>query len=125
MLRTSATRDPLVVGVTCYTPPTTEQRTYTLPCQYLDCLRAAGLEAVLLTGGDAGACLDRLDGLVLAGGGDIDPELYGADAHETTYMVDRVRDDFELDLYGMALAEEMRANSSSLLVAALGKGGVR
>lgn len=95
----------LVVGVTSYTPPTSEQRNYTLPCQYLDCIRAAGLEAVLLTGGDAGACLERLDGLVLAGGGDIDPRLYGAGTHETTYMVDRVRDDFELALYGAALAD--------------------
>jgi len=95
------------VGVTSYTPPTSEQRNYTLPCQYLDCLRAAGLEAMLLTGGDAGACLDRLDGLVLAGGGDIDPAMYGAQAHEATYMVDRVRDDFEIDLYSEARAAGM------------------
>jgi putative glutamine amidotransferase len=41
--------------------------------------------------------LDGVDGLVLAGGGDVDPELFGGDASKA-YFVDRVRDDFEIAL---------------------------
>lgn len=40
----------------------------------------------------------RLDGLILAGGGDIDPALYNGQDHATIYMVDTERDSSELDL---------------------------
>ena len=46
MTAAAASTTPPVVGVTSYTPPVSEQRHYTLPCQYLDSLRVAGLEAV-------------------------------------------------------------------------------
>ena len=49
----------------------------------------------------------RLDGLVLAGGGDIDPDQYGGLRHETCYMIDPVRDGFELGLTRRALDCEM------------------
>ena len=38
----------------------------------------------------------RLDGVVLTGGGDVDPGLYGAAAEEPTGGVDRARDDWEM-----------------------------
>jgi putative glutamine amidotransferase len=44
------------------------------------------------------ALLARLDGLILAGGGDIDPATYGGRQHETIYMVDADRDRTELAL---------------------------
>ena len=92
-----------VVGVSSYTPAMTENGSYSLPRQYLDQLQNAGLETVLLTAGSARACLARLDGLVLTGGGDIEPAVHGAAEHATTYMIDRGRDDFELSLYEVAV----------------------
>jgi putative glutamine amidotransferase len=39
-----------------------------------------------------------LDGLLLSGGGDVAPELFGQDRHPKTRLIDRQRDDFELAL---------------------------
>src|SRR5262249_22358210 len=57
--------------------------------------------------GDAAALLDRLDGLVLSGGIDVDPALYGAPPHPKLGRVDRHRDEFELALTREALARDM------------------
>lgn len=45
----------------------------------------------------------RFDGLLLMGGPDVDPELYGQEPHPTTYGVDRFQDDFEIGLLRAAL----------------------
>jgi putative glutamine amidotransferase len=42
--------------------------------------------------------LAALDGLILSGGGDIDPAHYGSLGHHTVYMIDAERDATELDL---------------------------
>ena len=42
--------------------------------------------------------VEALDGLVLQGGADIDPEVYGAPRSEAVGPTDRVRDRFELEL---------------------------
>jgi putative glutamine amidotransferase len=52
---------------------------------------------------DGGLVLDRLDGLVLSGGVDVDPALYGRAAHPRLGRVNRRRDDFELALVDEAL----------------------
>jgi putative glutamine amidotransferase len=98
---------PVVVGVTSYTPPTTERRAYALPCEYVDSVRAAGAEVVLLPHGTPDALLERLDGLILAGGGDIDPACYGGERHDLNYMVDPVRDEFEVGLVRQARQRDM------------------
>ncbi|MCI0635564.1 MAG: gamma-glutamyl-gamma-aminobutyrate hydrolase family protein [Actinobacteria bacterium] len=51
--------------------------------------------------------LDALDGLILSGGADIDPEAYGADPHPETMMTFPDRDRAELELLRAALAREM------------------
>jgi putative glutamine amidotransferase len=96
-----------LVGITTYTPPGDEQRKYSIPAEYIDSLRCAGMEVLLLAVGDAAACLEPLDGLVLSGGGDLDPATYGGQSHDKTYMVDRERDDFEFDLARLVLARGM------------------
>jgi len=69
--------------------------------------RAGGRIVELRPGSDnAKEILDRIDALLLAGGGDIDPELYGGTASDAQ-LVDRVRDDFELALIGGALERGM------------------
>jgi putative glutamine amidotransferase len=69
---------------------------------YLDCIREAGLEAVDLT--DASATLSGCSGLLLTGGVDIDPALYGEQPHPRTEEVNRARDEIELRLLREAFA---------------------
>ena len=49
----------------------------------------------------------RLDALVLTGGGDIDPARFGEQRHPTVYDVSASRDELEIDLTQRALAEEV------------------
>ncbi|MEE8457776.1 MAG: gamma-glutamyl-gamma-aminobutyrate hydrolase family protein [Acidimicrobiia bacterium] len=51
--------------------------------------------------------LDRIDGVVLTGGGDIAPERYGAERHDAVRMVNRERDEFELSLVTKAYERKM------------------
>lgn len=67
------------------------------PTSYVDGLVAVGAHPVLLPGAGALPLLDLLDGLVLTGGGDVDPELSGADP-SSTCNVNRARDDAEVAL---------------------------
>jgi putative glutamine amidotransferase len=70
-------------------------------------LTRAGAKIVELDVDDEpGEILDRIDGLLLAGGGDIDPALYGGDP-QAAQLVDRKRDDFELALIRGACQRDM------------------
>ncbi|HMG25431.1 MAG TPA: gamma-glutamyl-gamma-aminobutyrate hydrolase family protein [Acidimicrobiia bacterium] len=73
------------------------------PAPYVEALQRAGaLEAILMPVGiddaDAGEILDRFDGLLLLGGGDLHPEEYGQERRETVYGVVPHRDRFEIAL---------------------------
>lgn len=50
---------------------------------------------------------ERLDGVLLPGGGDVDPELYGETQHELTKKVDKVRDALEVKLAKWAVADDL------------------
>ena len=65
------------------------------PDAYGDAVRAAGGLPVLLPPEDALALLGIVDAVVLTGGGDVDPRLYGGDAASST-EVDPVRDQVEI-----------------------------
>ena len=56
---------------------------------------------------DATAILDRLDGVLLSGGVDVDPALYGQAPHPKLGRVNRRRDDFELALTREALRRDL------------------
>jgi len=51
--------------------------------------------------------LERIDALVLQGGGDVHPEYYGSEAHPRTNTLDRRRDEFELSLLTAARQRRM------------------
>jgi putative glutamine amidotransferase len=78
--------------------------------EYVRSVERAGAVAVALpagAAGEAGALLDRLDGLVLSGGADVDPALYGEPAHPRLRRVDRLRDEFELALVRETLRRDL------------------
>lgn len=83
------------------TAPVGESRAHVVYTTYTAMIREAGGLPVVVTPGapdEVDTLLDRLDGLVLSGGGDIDQARYGGNAHETIYEVDPLRDEFELAL---------------------------
>jgi putative glutamine amidotransferase len=51
--------------------------------------------------------LDEVDGVLLTGGGDIDPVLYGEDRHPTVEDAEPGRDEFEIDLARRAISADV------------------
>lgn len=81
------------------------------PCtrvdDYVESVRRAGGEPVVLRNTDDPAeTLARVDGLLLTGGLDVDPALYGETPHETTEVAAE-RDRFEVPLTQAAIARDM------------------
>jgi len=95
----------VVIGITSYArdgkPPA-----FALPCGYVDAVRAAGATPLVLPPGEREPehLLDLIDGLILAGGGDIAPAAYGGEPHETVYSISEERDAFEFALARAALS---------------------
>jgi putative glutamine amidotransferase len=51
--------------------------------------------------------VSAVDGILLPGGGDVRPEIYGATAHQTFDAAEAGRDDFELELARQAAAADV------------------
>ena len=71
---------------------------YAVPDTYVDAATQAGMLLVTLPDDARPGALESFDGVLLLGGGDVDPKLYGDDADPETYEVDAARDDMEIDL---------------------------
>lgn len=74
-----------------------------VPTRYVRAIENAGGRVVLLppqhiSQAEADDLISRIDGLVLAGGNDVDPRHYGAEPHEKTVVASGERDEFELAL---------------------------
>ncbi len=95
------------IGITTY--GRNEEGRFTLPGEYVDAVRRAGGQAWLLAPGetDSADCLAGLDGIVLTGGGDLAPSLYGGVGVGETYGVDHERDQSELALAVAVLAASL------------------
>ena len=93
------------IGITTYGRG--EEDKFPIPANYVDSVRRAGGIAVLIPPGqqEPQRLLSRLDGLVLAGGGDIDPACYGGQDHESIYMTDSERDQTEIELARFAVEQ--------------------
>ncbi|MEP6696826.1 MAG: gamma-glutamyl-gamma-aminobutyrate hydrolase family protein [Pseudonocardiales bacterium] len=80
-----------------------------LPQRYVDAVRAAGGRAVVIPPAPEAAdvVVAALDGLILAGGSDIDPSLYGAARHPATEAARPLRDAGEQALLQAAIAADL------------------
>jgi len=78
---------------------------------YIHALTQAGAMPLLIPliedEGRLRAAYERLDGLLLAGGGDVDPTRYGEPLHPATRNVDPRRDEVEMILLRWALADRV------------------
>ncbi|HWJ64197.1 MAG TPA: gamma-glutamyl-gamma-aminobutyrate hydrolase family protein [Acidimicrobiales bacterium] len=93
------------IGITCSSGQGTTQPIEKVGRRYVDGVAAAGGLPVVLPSLDpvhASAAVAGIDGLVLTGGGDIDPIHYGAVADPETGAPDAARDAWELALVGAA-----------------------
>ena len=106
-MASNASRRP-VIGLTTYLEQAKQSvwdvRAAFLPQQYFDSVTASGGVAVLLPpqpdpDAAADAVLKGLDGLILTGGLDVQPELYGAERHPRTDPPRPDRDAWELALF--------------------------
>ena len=80
-----------------------------IPAAYVRAVEAAGGRALLVPPSMEGIdeTLDALDGLLFSGGSDLDPEIYGQEAHAETDGVVPERDRGEIALLQAALERDM------------------
>ena len=96
-------RAPLI-GITTYGPDELNLPSFHLPTCYVDAVSQAGGLPILLPASEpCHEVLDRIDGLMLSGGGDIDPETFSGGSHPAVYMVNPRRDHFEIELAKRAM----------------------
>ncbi len=96
---------PLVLTVGYYIRPGKirgwQSGAFAMPELYIEALARAGVTAVLLPQTEqtnSEAILESFSGLLLVGGGDVDPRRYGAEPHSALYGIDARRDAAEIAL---------------------------
>ena len=102
-----------LIGITAYVEQARwgswDREATLLPQVYVDAVHAAGGRAVVVPPSPDGAAevVAALDGLVLAGGGDLDPALYGAEPDPRTTGVRPARDAGEAALLRAAIDADL------------------
>jgi putative glutamine amidotransferase len=87
-----------------------EEAASVLSHSYMEAVQRAGGVALMLPpdpGADPDQLLDVVDGLILAGGRDIDPAAYGADREPATDEPHTLRDAFEIALARRAMERDI------------------
>jgi gamma-glutamyl-gamma-aminobutyrate hydrolase PuuD len=102
------------IGATTYREPTRrgdwDELSDVLPASYAQAIGEAGGVAMLLPPAPirhAASALDGVDGLLLSGGADVDPDRYGAEPDTHTGAPRTDRDAWELALLDEALARDL------------------
>ena len=102
MLSTSANHERPIIGLTTYRKRSrdTDRRLFGLMRAYVQAVKAGGGIPLLIPLGlseeDLLAIIKRIDGLVLPGGGDIDPVNYRGSGHKALRGIDPDRDRVEI-----------------------------
>jgi putative glutamine amidotransferase len=75
---------------------------------YLASVERSGARArVLEVSESPRAVIDTIDGVLLTGGGDVDPVFYGQERHPSVYDAEPGRDEFEIDLARRAMEADL------------------
>ncbi len=101
-----------IIGLSCYVERASwgswDTRAAIIQTAYIEKIQQAGAVVVVIPPGiHSTRAIERVDGLVLAGGADVDPERYGAEPLTTTDRPRPDRDDSEIGLYLAARAKEI------------------
>ena len=102
-----------IVGITTYVTPAKwgvwELEAALVPTEYVRAIEGAGGRPLLVPPSADGVdeTLDALHGILFSGGSDLDPGLYGQEAHPETVGIVKERDRAELALLEAALARDM------------------
>lgn len=100
-----------VVGLTLSYDFAIKRERYYIPVEYVDVVKKVGGIPLLLPSvnddGIAKEFVERVDCLVLSGGGDIDPEYFGEQPLPKLEDVDPLRDEFEFKLISHALERKI------------------
>ena len=102
-----------VIGITTYLTQATfgvwEEDAALVPVVYVRAVETAGGRALLIPPSVDGIqeTLDAVDGLLFSGGSDLDPDLYGQEAHAETNDIVAERDSAEIALMRAALERDM------------------
>ena len=102
-----------VIGLSTYLEPSSWGAWKNVPAAvvqhwYVEKLQDAGARVVLLPPDTVDVdVLDRLDGIVLCGGADVDARLYGETPHETADVPREARDASEIALYKGAMQRNL------------------
>src|SRR4051794_25805145 len=102
-----------LIGITTYVTPARwgvwDAESALVPATYVESVEAAGGRPLLVPPSEDGIVetLDAIHGLVLPGGTDLEPQLYGQEPHEETYGVVPERDHAELTLLQGALERDL------------------
>jgi putative glutamine amidotransferase len=113
---TTVAPGPVLIGISIPTEPVASWRLWSrqahlLTVGYTAHVRRAGAVPLLLpvggTTAEAEAVVARLDAVIISGGADIDPALYGQEAHPSAGPFDPERDDWERALVTAALEHSL------------------
>jgi putative glutamine amidotransferase len=102
-----------LIGITSYAEKVQmgvwNEQSALVPLVYVRAVEHAGGRPLVIppVEGAVEETLDALHGVIFSGGGDLDPELYGADPHPATDTPKPWRDKAELALLEAALARDM------------------
>ena len=103
-----------LIGITTYAEPVVRWGAWELPAAliplaYVEAIERAGGRPLLVPPSEDGIeeTLDALDGLLFSGGSDLDPDMYGQEAHRETSGVRADRDRGELALLTAALERDL------------------
>jgi putative glutamine amidotransferase len=103
-------KPPLIAVSTSVTVDKYPERAY-VNASYLNAVQQAGGVPVplppQLTPAARGEILEHVQGVLLTGGGDVDPARFGETAHRTTTDVSAARDTLEIELTRWALAKHV------------------
>ncbi|HWE54862.1 MAG TPA: gamma-glutamyl-gamma-aminobutyrate hydrolase family protein [Acidimicrobiales bacterium] len=103
-----------LIGITTYVEPVVHGQIWNepavfTPATYVESLIRAGAAPLLLppSPADPAEVLAAVGGLLLIGGPDVDPALYGAEPHPKTEMPRRDRDEWEIGLVRAAIDRDV------------------